>query len=572
MLGKKARGSAFAVILLWFVTLSASPVTTWVPPYYASDAQTQLNANFGGYGMKDGLTYCALQFWVPNGGQANFVTRYGSINSSTVAWFANWGASNGVKVLMCVYNGENGWDWGLAANAFKNNRTAFVNSIVTQMENHGLDGVEIDIEGIGNCDGDKSAFISFISELSQAVHTRSKHLTVATYAYIWNAPNANWWPELSPLVDGISSMGYEEIGRNASGWASYSAQKANAPDPSKLMLGMPSYVGSWQGNGVTDQLDWVVNDGVVGVAIWDAALRNGSWQSGTVWQKLNTIRGTVPNDFIITASAGPNGSIDPDGVINADEGSSMTFTIEPDAGYRIDSVIVDDENKGSITSYTFSNINANHSIRCVFKRNNSVPVITNSNTEIEIIVMKPTEYILHATDSDGDRLTYGFESVSLIAISNNNEVYSFTATDSCDKEVTLTVSDGDTTVYFTLTVHARDNQTAVTGNTVQGKPVTGILQVMPHHAHRAASAGVIRFTYTATAQVHSSVLTLYDLLGNTIAILKNGICDDQNSITFQWDMLTRNGRRIGNGVYLAVITVSRAGGGREQSTVVVSID
>jgi len=258
-----------------------------------------LQKDFGGVGMKDGITHLALQFWVPNGAQVSKATRYGTLNDSDIEWFRNWGHKHGIKVLLCVYNGEEKWDWVLAKDSFENNRTAFVNSLVSEMERLGLDGVEVDLEGPGETDSDKPSFMAFMNELSQELSARGKELTIATFAYIWNAPNSSWWNDLNKVVDGITSMGYEEIGCNAEGWRSYASQKSFTNDPSKLMLGMPSDRASWQGNAVAEQLDWVVQDGSVGVAIWDARLTNAAWQSSTIWNALKGIRGAMTPQAIV---------------------------------------------------------------------------------------------------------------------------------------------------------------------------------------------------------------------------------------------------------------------------------
>ena len=42
-------------------------VITWVPSYHINESQQQLNANFGGVGMADGLSYLGLQFWLTDG-------------------------------------------------------------------------------------------------------------------------------------------------------------------------------------------------------------------------------------------------------------------------------------------------------------------------------------------------------------------------------------------------------------------------------------------------------------------------------------------------------------------------
>jgi hypothetical protein len=55
------------------------------------------------------------------------------------------------------------------------------------------------------------------------------------------------------------------------------------------------------------------------------------------------------------------------GTITVNKGASQTFIITPDAGYQVRSVIVDGANRGAITSYTFTNITANHTINAYFR-------------------------------------------------------------------------------------------------------------------------------------------------------------------------------------------------------------
>jgi hypothetical protein len=282
---------------------TAGNVISWVAPYFMSQTKNTLNQNFDGVGMKDGLTHLALQFWVPNGAQASLANRYGNITATDIQFFTDWGDQNNVKTLLCVYNGENGWDWNLAVNSFANNRSAFVQSLVSQVAQYNLDGVELDLEGPGADNSQKANFLAFLSELRSALPA-DKDITVATFAYIWNAPNSSWWNDMLPYVDVITSMGYEEIGKNALGWASYATQKSLLSDPSKLALGMPTYKESWQGNTAQEQVDWVVNNGTVGVAIWDAALSNNGtasaqWQSGAMWNKLASV---VGNTVVPTSS------------------------------------------------------------------------------------------------------------------------------------------------------------------------------------------------------------------------------------------------------------------------------
>ncbi|MBE0655679.1 MAG: T9SS type A sorting domain-containing protein, partial [Bacteroidales bacterium] len=71
--------------------------------------------------------------------------------------------------------------------------------------------------------------------------------------------------------------------------------------------------------------------------------------------------------YEIATSVTGNGSISPEGPVFAEYGSDQTFTITPDAGYQVTSVIIDDNPAGQISSYTFSNVTGDHSILAVFE-------------------------------------------------------------------------------------------------------------------------------------------------------------------------------------------------------------
>jgi YVTN family beta-propeller protein len=85
-------------------------------------------------------------------------------------------------------------------------------------------------------------------------------------------------------------------------------------------------------------------------------------------QAVHTISASFTLDvYTITATADANGSITPLGASTVNKGGSLTFSITPSAGYQVQSVIVDGANKGAITSYTFTNVQANHTINAYFK-------------------------------------------------------------------------------------------------------------------------------------------------------------------------------------------------------------
>ena len=69
--------------------------------------------------------------------------------------------------------------------------------------------------------------------------------------------------------------------------------------------------------------------------------------------------------FTITATAGANGSINP-GTQTVNYGASKTFTFAPNAGYVVANVNVDGANLGALSTYTFANVTANHTINVTF--------------------------------------------------------------------------------------------------------------------------------------------------------------------------------------------------------------
>lgn len=82
-----------------------------------------------------------------------------------------------------------------------------------------------------------------------------------------------------------------------------------------------------------------------------------------------------PGAIVTYATAGTNGKITPSGVINVEGGSSKTFTITPDSGYRVADVLVDGVSIGAVGSYTFNDITKNHTIEAIFKRSTSLDLL-----------------------------------------------------------------------------------------------------------------------------------------------------------------------------------------------------
>jgi FtsP/CotA-like multicopper oxidase with cupredoxin domain len=74
------------------------------------------------------------------------------------------------------------------------------------------------------------------------------------------------------------------------------------------------------------------------------------------------------NTYPLTATAGLNGSITPSGITIVNQGTSQTFTITPDAGYKTSNIIIDGMQAPITPTYTFTNITANHIISVAFAK------------------------------------------------------------------------------------------------------------------------------------------------------------------------------------------------------------
>ncbi|RZJ34903.1 MAG: hypothetical protein EOO51_07970, partial [Flavobacterium sp.] len=85
------------------------------------------------------------------------------------------------------------------------------------------------------------------------------------------------------------------------------------------------------------------------------------------------INGTA---FSIFTAAGTNGTISPSGTMAVVANADQTFTVAPNCGYAVADVFVDGVSQGAITTYTFTNVTANHTISVIFTA--SVPTITAS--------------------------------------------------------------------------------------------------------------------------------------------------------------------------------------------------
>jgi uncharacterized repeat protein (TIGR02543 family) len=121
------------------------------------------------------------------------------------------------------------------------------------------------------------------------------------------------------------------------------------------------------------------------------------------------------NQYTITASAGPGGSISPVGSVLVNYGESKTFTITPNVGYHILNVLVDSVSQGPIPTYTFHAVNMNHSITAFFAPNEYTLTVN----------VSPEEESGTVTRNNTEPYYYYGDTVQLTAEPNTNWYFSY---------------------------------------------------------------------------------------------------------------------------------------------------
>ena len=127
--------------------------------------------------------------------------------------------------------------------------------------------------------------------------------------------------------------------------------------------------------------------------------------NGLVVLKLRTEK-----TYAITATAGVNGSISPNGSVSVKEGESQVFTITPNKGYEIASLKVDGkEVVNPSNTYTFTNVTSGHTIDVSFKEQAVVPPAVEAPTitkQPQPVSVKVGETATFTVEAAGEGLSY----------------------------------------------------------------------------------------------------------------------------------------------------------------------
>lgn len=205
------------------------------------------------------LTHINLAFTNPDA-QGNFVdgemmscmpgSLGGNVSLADVRYVIDKAQAAGVKVLASVAGGvipDCSGDWAILLRP--ENRQALVNNLIALIEAFGLDGIDVDIEGVLLTNIDNAGnYTPFIQLLSAELVARKKLLTCATASYV-----GGMIPVASiPYFDFVNIMSYDAIGPSwgqpGAEHSSYSMAvdhvslwKSRGLTKAQLVLGVPFY-------------------------------------------------------------------------------------------------------------------------------------------------------------------------------------------------------------------------------------------------------------------------------------------------------------------------------------------
>jgi hypothetical protein len=215
------------------------------------------------------------------------------------------------------------------------------------------------------------------------------------------------------------------------------------------------------------------------------------WTNTSNW-KGGSRSGGGGNTFTITASAGSGGSINPTGAVTVNQGANQTFTITANSGFSISSVTVDGANQGAIGSYTFSNVQANHTIAAAFQSTTTNFTITASagsggsiSPSGNVVVAQGANKTFTITPNSG----FSISSVTVDG-ANQGAIASYTFSN-VQANHTISAAFQTSTTQFTITASAGSGGSiSPSGNVLVNQGASQTFSITPSSGYTVSSVTV----------------------------------------------------------------------------------
>ena len=190
----------------------------------------------------------------------------------------------------------------------------------------------------------------------------------------------------------------------------------------------------------------------------------------------------APTTYAITASAGTGGSISPSGSTSITSGSSQSYTITANSGYKISDVKVDGSSVGALSTYSFSSVTSVHTISVTFESaatlsagsatlgDNGSGTLTGGTTKSGYGFTASLPVTASYVSGTTVIASYNFTSAQTVLLEYVNGTWQFPVNSSSAtgaRKIYIPVETPDGTYTVTFTVKALDPQaTALTGSNV----------------------------------------------------------------------------------------------------------
>jgi hypothetical protein len=216
-----------------------------------------------------------------------------------------------------------------------------------------------------------------------------------------------------------------------------------------------------------------------------------SYQFNAVTAPHTIAAAFVINTFTITPVAGSGGSISPNTpqIVNYGQ-NSPTFAVTPNAGYHIVDVKAGNVDLGAVTSYKYTNVQANSTLSATFAIN-SYTITVNSGANGQITpgtgsVNYGSTPIYTITPATGYHIVSITVNGALVAVTNSSgQSYQFSAV-SADGSIGATFAANTYTI--TVTAGANGRITPSTGSVAYG--ATPTYTISPNHDYLIGSITV----------------------------------------------------------------------------------
>lgn len=193
------------------------------------------------------------------------------------------------------------------------------------------------------------------------------------------------------------------------------------------------------------------------------------------------------NQYTINATAGTGGSIAPAGNTTVAYNGTQNYTISASAGYHLSDVFVDGVSVGAVTSYSFTNVTANHTIYAVFETNDYTVTVNAPNHGT--ITPNSMTVAYGATPSFIITPDYGYNVTAITvngtnvisSATNVNGVYTYTfPAITANQTITATMAAKTYTINATA---GSNGSISPSGNTTVNHGATQVYNITPSNGY-----------------------------------------------------------------------------------------